>query len=120
MPSSTIAIGEGIDRNADASWGMTTPGTDLSIDASASNTRPLIGSTASSVSAIEVSRTFGSLCPSSIETHAKAWGLRLAHCDSSVIFPSPAGATTDTMGLGFALGQRLDQRRARYCARAWP
>ena len=40
-----------IDENADASRGTTEPGTELPGDASASNTRVPIGSTASSASA---------------------------------------------------------------------
>jgi hypothetical protein len=47
-----------------------------------------------------VSRTFGSLSGSSTDTHANAWPLRAAHCDSSVVFPYPAGATTETIGRG--------------------
>ena len=44
-------MGEIIDEKADASRGTTEPGTELAAEASASNTRSPIGSTASSASA---------------------------------------------------------------------
>jgi len=38
------------------------------------------------------------LSASSTDTHAKAWPPRSAHCDSRVVLPYPAGATTETTG----------------------
>ena len=73
--------------NADPSLGTTEPGTELPAEPSASNTRPSIGSTASRAFATYVSSTFGSLSPSSTDTHANACPLPSAHCDSNVVFP---------------------------------
>src|SRR5262249_2555812 len=102
-----------MDEKAVPSRGTTEPGTELAREASASNTRLPTGCTAFSACATWESRSFGSLSFASTDTHAKAWPLCSAHCDNSVVFPYPAGATTDTMGRESSRASRSisDERR---------